>query len=139
MATFFLTSDNLRLETNSVRRLDLIGKKIKRDLGEVVIKWREPSESVSDVLSQKKAQNEGEAETEVNKKCLMEYCEEYYKKWLDIPIPMLGGISPRQASRRSDKLSDPRNLLKYLENFAGHQKEKYSPLEKIKKELGIKL
>jgi len=47
---------------------------------------------------------------------LLEFKQRYYTDWLDQPIPMLGGKTPRQAVRTARGREQVDALLKTIEN-----------------------
>jgi hypothetical protein len=50
-----------------------------------------------------------------------EFKQTHYRKWLDEPIPLLDGKSPREAARSPDLRPDLLALLKGLENVDAHR------------------
>ena len=67
--------------------------------------------------------------------------EEYYAGWIDLPLPALKGLSPRDAANTAEGRNDLRIVLEDLENFYEHARlrgEPYFDISGIKKELGLK-
>lgn len=51
-----------------------------------------------------------------------------YRRTLDEPVPMLGGLSPRTAAASEDTRTKVADWLKYLENQSGKTRDPTDPM-----------
>lgn len=64
----------------------------------------------------------------------------YYRRWVDAPVPALGGRSPRQACATEEGRQQVAELLKHLENLEDKKKRAGQPhieVNVIRRELGL--
>jgi SEC-C motif len=83
---------------------------------------------------------EDEVPPEVERELVTRFYEEHYRKWLDEPIPALGGRTPRHAARLKTVRPKLVDLLKGLENRMEHDRRAGRPavdVEWMWDELGI--
>jgi hypothetical protein len=64
---------------------------------------------------------------EVERELVTQFYEEHYRKWLDEPIPALGGRTPRHAARLKTVRPKLVDLLKGLENRMEHDRRAGRP------------
>ena len=109
-----LGSDTLRLETNSRERADrLRGLVSERLSAAVTFKVREHADPVA-AFGQGKARQRPQPREAMPPEVLdamrrME--EEFHTRWLDLNVPALGGLTPREAARRGGTATKKLELL----------------------------
>jgi hypothetical protein len=112
-----LSPSGLKLEANSVTRADDLRRRVERACkGLVRHRAREHSDPLAFLGRAEAAAPTGPPPEDVEGPALRELKQRMYADWLDDPIPVLGGLTPRQAARnprRRDKLA---LLLRDLEN-----------------------
>lgn len=67
--------------------------------------------------------------------------EEYYARWIDLPLPALNGLTPRNASKTAQGRINLKTVLDELENFYEHARmrgEPYFDLSRVREELKVK-
>jgi Protein of unknown function (DUF2384) len=62
---------------------------------------------------------------------------DHWRRWLDQPIPALGGASPRQAARSPDQRAALELLLKEAEHMESRQDGTGFDLSSVRRELGL--
>ena len=115
-------SGKLRLETNSVRRADALRQRIEDAAGALL---RHRAREHADPLAAWKAQGDmPSAETQSSPlpaeemaRLLREAKARHYANWPDVPVPALGGISPREAIRTRRGRRQVEELLASYEAF----------------------
>ncbi len=68
------------------------------------------------------------------------YLEDHYRKWVDMPISSLGGMTPREASKTQEGKAKLKEVLKFLENAEERRKrqgELSYDVSKLREVLGI--
>jgi hypothetical protein len=79
---------------------------------------------------------------EVERAIVQKAMTEHYRKWLDMPLPALGGKTPRQAVTTPEGQAQVADLLKLLENGEERKRmagEPWFDVSGLKAELGIDL
>lgn len=69
-----------------------------------------------------------------------QFLQSYYRRWVDEPVPALGGRSPRQACASPEGRLQVVELLKFLENMEEKKKRAGQPFVEvnlIRRELGL--
>lgn len=69
-----------------------------------------------------------------------QFLQNYYRRWVDEPVPALGGRSPRQACASREGRLQVVELLKFLENMEEKKKRAGQPfieVNLIRRELGL--
>jgi len=113
----FVGDDTLRLETNSQRRAVALRRKVERACGELIRHRSRVREDPRPVLENRDRPAEPPRERAPEElRLVREYKERYYKKWLNQPVPALGGKTPREASRSHDGRAALDLLLRNIEN-----------------------
>jgi hypothetical protein len=67
--------------------------------------------------------------------------EDYYAKWLDTKLPVLGGKTPRQAVKNAAGKRKVAEILKQIENMEAHKRKEggYAfDVSILRAELGVK-
>jgi hypothetical protein len=78
---------------------------------------------------------------EVRHKLIAEYMEQHNAKWPDLPIPALGGKTPREAVKTAAGKLKVAALLRDFENIEAHKRqagEPYCDVARLRAELGVK-
>jgi len=68
------------------------------------------------------ASRDSDTPTEVATQLTAHFYEEHYRKWVDEPLPALGGRTPREAARLDSPRPKLIALLKSMENMAVRQR-----------------
>lgn len=71
---------------------------------------------------------------------VQQFLQNYYRRWVDEPVPALGGLSPRQACLSREGRVQVVELLKFLENLEEKKKragQPYIEVNLIRRELGL--
>lgn len=120
---------------NSGSRADMIVDLLKKHLGKLIEDITE--EEIYYDPEQGYGDSEDEIPSDIKIELMTEFLDNHYKKWLDMPLPALDGLTPRQAAK---KPAVRRKLITLL------QKDTASPVEGFSydkswlwKELGLKI
>ena len=116
-----LSKKTLVIQVNSRQRANILQDYIKTHLGDLVddgIIHLEDMDKLKKSPAPPSLPKGGKKKPLAGseKEMLHQMKEAYYHDWIDVPVPMLGNITPRQASKTKagrEKLID---LLKYLQN-----------------------
>ena len=124
-----LSSTRLFIETNSTRRADALRSSVDRELAGM-IRFRLRKEDNADKMmaelraSPRKAPPPASAMPPEAVAALREYRERYMRDWLDMSIPMFGGLTPREAAKSKKERPRLDALLKQM-----YQDEERLPAE----------
>jgi hypothetical protein len=146
LATFELTDEELRCTAVSQARLDAAIELIERRLGALAeprerdILPLEPdlSSRRRDHVSRRHEPPPGLTAAEAGD-LERQLLNDYYRRWLDKPLELLGGHSPRQAVRSSQR-DELELLLRGIENRAERARRDGAPwpdLDWLRDELGL--
>ena len=105
-----LHKEELTISCMSDQRLQRCKAIIEKLLGGIIV------EKGQDRHEEFEGINEEEYEEE-EREFLKNYLKNYYAKWVDMKIPMLGGMTPREASRTDEGREKLEEALKLLENI----------------------
>ncbi len=113
----------LSLETNSRERLDRGKRLLESALGPLAVHRLDSVEDPTRLLREAREPRSGhepipEAQ---QREVLGPYLVEYYRKWLDLPLPALSGKSPREAARTAAGRRKVEGLFTELERGIGRQ------------------
>ncbi len=129
----------LRLETNSVPRADGLKRQVLERLGALVrFQVRTHEDPVAGRAG--RATRAGEAAPPPEAIAILRAVQvEHYRKWMDEPIPALGGLSPRAAARRKGAPRERlRLLLAEIENAEARAPEgQRFDVGSLRRELGV--
>lgn len=121
LGTITLEKNRLVLQTNSRNRLEKEKQLIQKLLGIAAKHEKDTIESVEKFLekNQKELKETKPAlpSPEI-KKIERTFLENHYKRWVDEPLPSLGGRTPREASRMPQYRRKLMELFKQLEQSA---------------------
>lgn len=118
--------DTLRIETNSESRADALRRRVRDACAGLLGEGTRKTESAAGMMrrgkgqpSPEKRRSPGPDELEV----LRQMKEAHYRDWLDTPIPLLGGKTPRAATRAKKSREQLDLLLRDIENHEGRRPE----------------
>jgi hypothetical protein len=136
-----LESSTLRLETNSVARANALRILVEDRLGPLVrFKIREHADPVAGLADgPASAPPPEEPMPPEALELVRRLMQEHYRRWLDEPIPALGGLTPRAASRKKGApLEKLRLLLAEIEHHeALRPAEQRFDVQALRRELGL--
>jgi hypothetical protein len=128
VGTAFVTADELRLETNSLRRAAALRKKVEKACVGLLTGHRrsetDPLEKLQAARDDGAVDDEddaGEIEGGDHDAIIREEKARHYATWPDQPLPILGNKTPRQAARSRRGREELVVLLKDLENREARQ------------------
>ncbi len=112
----FVAAAGLRIETNSEARADALRRRVRDACAGLLGEGTRSTESASEVMRQPAPPREPRPPEPYELEALRAAKEAHYRDWLDTPIPLLAGKTPRAAarSRRSREQLDV--LLRDIEN-----------------------
>jgi hypothetical protein len=126
----WISSDTLRVETNSRERADRLRARIEAACGAHL---RHRAREHSDPLSSRGLLADGRSESAPRtndpiepalspeqREQVLEYKRRYYEGWLDESIPALGGRTPREAARTKRGRTALERLLREMEHTEQH-------------------
>ena len=130
----------LRIETNSERRADALRSRVREACGSILNDSTRKTEDLSSTISASRrpgkplpAKSPGEADL------IRKLKAAHYRDWVDIPLPALGGKTPRAAALSPRLRKELDLLLREIENHENHLAEAerfdFGPL---RRELGFK-
>jgi hypothetical protein len=114
-----LTDGQLVLETMSRERSERGKRLLEAVLGELIT---HQLDSIEDPMSARGEERErptrapDEIPEEIQRQVLGTYLQDHYRRWLDEPLPALGGKTPRKAARTHRGRARVEALLKDIEN-----------------------
>ncbi len=144
--TAAITGGSLRVETNSVKRANALRKKIKAACGDLVRhRSREHDETLSVLGGLKQPQplpvplpGIEKIPPEELQRLTREFKQQFYRDWLEHPVPALGGATPLEAIKSRDGRGRVKVLLKEIENReSGLPEGERLDLSWFRKELGF--
>ncbi len=121
LGTIILEKDSLLLQTNSRNRLEKGKQLIQKLLGIAAKHEKDTIESVEEFLKRNQEElkdTKSAAPSPEIKKIERTFLENHYKQWIDMPLPGLGGRTPREASRIPQYRRKLVELFKQLEQSA---------------------
>ena len=145
LGTIKVQDNHLLLQTTSHERADR-GRSLLEGVAGTAIRYRVTSyqgveQAVKEVERRAPRGTQKPIPPEVEDQLEREFKEEHYRTWPDLPVPALGGRTPREAARLRSQRDKLINLLKDMENREGHAGLQGHPAYDftwIWKELGLK-
>ena len=133
----------MSIETYSLRMLGKTKSYIEKELGGLAEHLKDRTKGM-DLYKEGKREN-----TKLNRlppgvksrKELNRSIEEYYSRWIDTPLPALGGLTPRVAAKTAEGRKELCTVLDELENFYEHARmrgEPYYDISGLRIELKVK-
>lgn len=148
IATLFVGPEDVRVETNSLERADLMRERMEaagdgllaheiRAHANPEVLLRDRLEDEPHVLADHENDDE-DVPADVRARVVREFKEKHYAGWPDTPLPALGGRSPRDAVRGPTGRLRVEALLKSMEAREGRlpESERFD-VETLRRELGL--
>ncbi len=139
-ATFEIEKNTLTVRTDSKNSLRKIIDYIQTELGDLIKykkeSYEKPVETKNTSTTDNKNVNDPAHQDESTVKG--ENLDKYYEKWIDTPLGILGGISPRKAIETEEGRKKLEAALEELENIYDNSRiagEPFYDVEKIRKRL----
>ena len=143
IGTARLSGGRLRLETTSIGRADRLRARVEEACGELVRHRTREHSDPSALLKHGEAPRPRDEQPslippEEAGRLVREFKERHYAGWLDLPLPALGGMTPREAVRTKEGKDRVDVLLKDMENHECRlpEEERFS-FSGMRKELGL--
>jgi hypothetical protein len=143
VGTARLSGGRLRVETNSIGRADRLRARVEKACGEFVRhSAREHSDPSALVkhggVPRPRDHQPGLIPPEEAGRLVREFKARHYAGWLDLPLPALDGMTPREASRTKSGKRQVDVLLKDLENHEARMpEEERFCFSGMRRELGL--
>ncbi len=135
-----LVSDKLMLETNSIERSDALRKLVEKSCqGLLQHRLREHSDPTGPITNREaRPRLPTELPPAEMDAIIRQYKANFYARWVDEPVPALGGKTPRQAIRSKAGREQVDALLKQIEHTESQQPGgSQIDLTSIRTELGL--
>jgi hypothetical protein len=145
LGSVVLWPNRLELECMSRERLATGKALLSQILGQLITHRGDTFESVEQVMAKPEKQPGRKSPApkippEVEAAVLQQFLDKHYATWPDIPLPALGGKTPRQAVRTPEGRKQVAEILKQLE-FGEEQKrrqgEPFYDVERLRRELRL--
>ena len=135
--------DRITIETYSLQMLGRAKTIIERELSGLIEHSEDKTKGMESYKNEKKENTKLDRLPPgvKNRKELDRSLEEYYAKWIDIPLQALNGLTPRDASKTSEGRRDLSRVLNELESFYEHARmrgEPYFDISRVREELKLK-
>ncbi len=109
------------------------------------IEFQSESKQYPDLSSGKnkivnKKTQENEIDEHVREMLKKKYLEDHYRKWVDMPLSFLDGMTPREASKTEEGKAKLKELLKVVENAEERRKREGDlsyDVNRLRETLGI--
>jgi len=135
-----LTGGALKLETNSVKRADALRARVESACGGLIRRRaREHADAFSAGAPGRKTASPPPEPPPEARRLILEFKKRHYADWADVPLPALGGMTPRQAVRTAAGRDAVDLLLKDMEHSeqrAGAPEERFD-FTPVRRELGL--
>jgi hypothetical protein len=116
--------DTLRIETNSENRADALGDRVAAACAGLLRDRERTIEPFSALMARGNAAAEPRDEPSPEEQVVMRELKEiHYRKWLDTPLPALGGKTPHAAMRSAKSRRELDVLLRDIERLESRQPE----------------
>ena len=150
IASFYVKKRTVKLEVNSLERMKKVQEIFLLDLKAWTKNWKQTEKRMSGaqaggagngkikVESKFISFNKEKLSKQEEKKLLDVMMQNYYDKWIDMPIPALEGNSPQQARKDARLCEKLITILKTMENHGSHNKN--APpfdMKRIKRKLNL--
>ncbi|MGI6856459.1 hypothetical protein [Mesorhizobium sp. 1B3] len=131
----------LHLTTNSAMRAEKGAAMITAALGDLVGVPLTEIRTIEQLMAEKpvqqrKSSHDPDMPPEIAEEIAQAYLDRHYRETLDVPVPALGNISPRNAIKSASGRKNVSQWLKYLENQSERTNGTYD-FRWMWKELGI--
>ena len=135
-----LLARELRLETNSLERADMLRERLASLLGGLIRFANQKVKDMETLMSERPRSGGRSSELAGPEAAalLREFKERHYASWPDEAIPALGGLSPREAAQSPSHRAELVLLLKEMEEQESREEvERRFDFARIRRELGI--
>ncbi len=143
MGHLTINNKQLMLDCLSEKRLEL-GKNLLKALGDSIELQSESKEypdlSWGKAKTVKDETQQTEIEESVREELRKKFLEDHYRKWVDMPIPFLNDMTPREASKTQEGRAKLKELIKVLENAEERRERAGQPsydVSKLRETLGV--
>jgi hypothetical protein len=139
VARLFISNGTLRVETNSEQRATVVRRRVEEACGALIRhRSREQKDPARLMAEQPRPAAARSERTEEERRVIREFKEQHYWKWLDQPIPILHGKTPRQAARSRAGRAELDLLLRDIEHHEAmlSEGERFDVVT-LRKELGL--
>ncbi|MGB9699649.1 MAG: SEC-C metal-binding domain-containing protein [Thermodesulfobacteriota bacterium] len=143
LGTITLRPKSLQLWCVSKERLERGKKRLKEVLGDYIQHKKDTFEDVGKMIKGSSKKPPADEKKEFKEKAfpiLRKTMEEFALRWLDEPIPALGGKTPREAVQTPEGKRKVEELLKDFENMEERKRkdgEVYIDVNELRKMLGL--
>jgi hypothetical protein len=140
-----ISGGKLRLDCNSRKRLAIGRQLVEKHAGNW-LRHEGDSFHSQDALKQSAYDSAREREEETSElppdveRELLKLKVEHYERWVDEPVPALGGRTPREAARSETGRRALEDLLRLMENSEAHARGRSGPtfdFSQVRKRLGM--
>lgn len=136
MGDLTINNKQLILDCLSEKRLEL-GKEMLKTLGDS-IEFQSESKQFPDLSGRKNKVEkskiqQNELDEPIREMLRKKFLEDHYRKWVDMPISSLGGMTPREASKTQEGKEKLKELLKVVENAEERRKRSGEPSYDVNK------
>jgi hypothetical protein len=144
VGTIEIDASEVCARTNSERRADDLRSRIEAACAGLLVHTGRERRDMQDMLAS--ASGRGTADMEAttppesgeHDALILEFKRRHYAAWPDEPVPALGGLTPREAARRSEARRRLVALLKEFEmNETREPESRRFDVEDLRRELGI--
>jgi hypothetical protein len=139
-----LSENQLRLETNSTRRADSLRSIVQARLGGLVrfrTRTQRDAQELLDEMRYATPTRPTEAEPPPSPEldaAMREFRERHLREWLDESIPLLGGLTPREAAQRPRARAQLELLVEEMEQQEAREPERTRiDLRWLRSDLGL--
>lgn len=104
VASVVIEESTLQIETNSVKRADVMRARIEGACGSrLEAMLRSHADPLSDASGPEPEEPASTIPDEERHRIILEVKTKHYERWLDEPVPVLGGKTPRAVAQGSEK------------------------------------
>jgi hypothetical protein len=139
IGTVIVGSGELHIQTNSLNRADALGQQVREACAGVLHDYKRtiqqpPAPTIGAEASAMAAAEPSAEEMAMTR----ELKADYYRKWLDLPVPALRNQTPREASRSAESRRALDLLLRDMENLESRvPEEERVDIASLRGELGL--
>jgi len=128
-----LTPTRLVVQTNSSERAEALTARLREALGDLATWKTRTREPLPEMLGGETVMIDGQLVTSPAETTL----RDAYREWLDLPVPSLGGRTPREAARDPEGRRGVHLLLKQQENHHARKPVEGLDPAQLRRELGL--
>ena len=128
-----LTPTRLVVQTNSSERAEALTAQLREALGDLATWKTRTRETLPEMLGGETVMIDGQLVTSPAETTL----RDAYREWLDLPVPSLGGRTPREAARDPEGRRGVHLLLKQQENHHARKPVEGLDPAQLRREVGL--